>query len=78
MGILPGVSRVTAASHSWPYGHNQTKANAPAVSCIIGFAMARTPDGCDLEANIWHQLDKQVLFVVLPLKNGVRLQFYPV
>lgn len=78
MGILPGASRVTAASHSWPYGHNQTKANVPAVSCIIGFAMARTPDGCDLEANIWHQLDKRVLFVVPPLKNGVRLQFYSV
>lgn len=40
--------------------------------------MARTPDGCDLEANIWHQLDKRVLFVVQPLKNRVRLQFYSV
>lgn len=78
MGILPVATRVTAASHFWPYGHNQTKANVPAVSCIIAFAMARTPDGCDLEANIWHQLDKQVLFVPLPLKNGVRSQFYSV
>lgn len=69
MGILPGVSRVMAASHYWPYGHNQTEANVPAVSCIIGSAMARIPDGCDLEANIWQRLDKQVLFVVLPLKK---------
>lgn len=69
MGILPGVSRVMAASHYWPYGHNQTEANVPAVSCIIGSAMARIPDGCDLEANIWQRLDKQVLFVVLPFKK---------
>lgn len=72
MGILPGVSRVMATSHYWPYGHNQTEANVPAVSCIIGSAMARIPDGCDLEANIWQWLDKQVLFIVLPLKNAAR------
>lgn len=62
MGILPGVSRVMAAPHYWPYGHNQTEANVPAVSCIIHFAMARIPDGCDLAAKIWQQFDKYQLF----------------
>lgn len=55
MGILPGVFGVMAAPHHWPYGHNQTRANVPAVSCIICFATPRIPDGCDLEAKIWQK-----------------------
>lgn len=64
MGILPGVSQVMATPYVWPYGHNQTKANVPAVSCIIHFAMARIPDRCDLVAKIWQQLHIQIPVVV--------------
>lgn len=69
MGILPGVFRVMAAPHHWPYGHNQTEANVPAVSCIIHFAMPRIPDGCDLGAKIWQQFDLQIPIVVLQFTN---------
>lgn len=56
MGILPGMFRVMAVPHHWPYGHNQTEANVPAVSCIMCFAMTGIPDGCDLAAQIWQLL----------------------
>lgn len=52
MGILPGTFRVTAAPHRWPYGHNQTGANVPAVSSVIRCAIAKFPDGCDPAADL--------------------------
>lgn len=64
MGILPGVLWVMAAPHHWPYGHNQTEANVPAVSCIISLGMARIPDGCDIMAKIWQKFDLQIATVV--------------
>lgn len=60
MGILPGVFWVMAAPHHWPYGHNQTDANVPAVGFIIRFAVPRIPDGCDLVAKIWQRLDLKI------------------
>lgn len=65
MGILPGVNRVMAAPLHWPYGHNQARANVPAVSCIIHFAMVRVPDGCDLVAMVWQQFDLQIVMIHL-------------
>lgn len=70
MGILPGVFRVMAAPHHWPYGCNQTEANVPAVSCIIRFAMPRIPDGSDLVAKIWQRFDLQIPIVALQFTNG--------
>lgn len=61
------------APHHWPYGHNLTGANVPAVSCIICFPMPRIPDGCDLEAKIWQRFDLQVAIIVLQLTYVISL-----
>ena len=77
MGILPGVYRVMAAPHHWPYGHNQTKANVPAVSRIIRFALPRIPDGCDLVAEVWQHFDPHLPIVILQFSNERCCSFSP-
>lgn len=69
MGILPGVSRVMAAPHFWPYGRNQTKANVPAVSSIIRYAVAHIPDGSDPATKTWQRINIQIPIVVLQFTN---------